>query len=138
VFFSTPHQPTAQQTWEELLLDLIKATNESYRGRLSSILFGLVESVSNLSLAFSRFEAKYAITSVVPNDSIGALEGEAVDNNKLKLTVQWPDSQDHDIAVCGMNDLAKLELLRTTFAPVYLLSDQAQGQSSLLLLTSSL
>lgn len=128
VFFSTPHQATGQQTWEELLVDLIRTTNESYRGRLSSILSGLVESVSSLSHAFFRFEAKYDITSVVPGASVATLETEPV--NTLKVTVQWPDIEDPGLTVCGVNDLAKLEMLRTAFAPVYLLSDQAQGKLS--------
>jgi len=111
-----PHQPTIQQTWEEPLLDLIKATNESYGGRLSDTLLRLVESVSNLSRAFFLFETRYDIASVTPRDSVVTLETAV---NTLKVTVQWPDIEDLDLTVCGANNLAKLEILRTAFAPVY-------------------
>ncbi|KAL6414272.1 Ankyrin-1 [Ilyonectria robusta] len=122
VFFAMPHQPTDQQTWEELLLGLIRSTTEgsSYRGRLSGILPDLVESVSHLSQAFFRVETKYDIKNIVPDDA--AMETSL--SKKSWTTVQWPD---HDLAVCNVEDVSKMKLLRSHFAPSCMLSDAPLG-----------
>ncbi|KAH6984430.1 hypothetical protein BKA56DRAFT_581017 [Ilyonectria sp. MPI-CAGE-AT-0026] len=123
VFFATPHQSTDQQTWEEQLLRLIRSTTESssYRGRLSGILPELVESVSHLSQAFSRVETKYDIKNIVPDDDAAM---ETTPGKKSWTTVQWPD---HDLAVCSVEDVYKMKLLRSHFAPFCMLSDEPLG-----------
>jgi hypothetical protein len=50
---------------------MIKATKLSYRGRLSHILSGLVDSVSQLSHVFYRFAAKYPITNFIEGKGFG-------------------------------------------------------------------
>lgn len=128
VFFATPHQSTDQPTWEELLLGLIRSTNEgsSYRGRLSGILPELVESVSHLSQAFSRVENKYDIKNMVPDDDAAM---ETSPSKKSWTTVQWPD---HDFAVCSVEDVSKMKLLRCHLAPSCMLSDAPLGTQPLL------
>lgn len=127
VFFATPHQPTDQQTWEELLLGLIRSTAESssYRGRLSGILPELVESVSHLSHVFFQVESKYVIKNIVLDDD-AALEISL--SKKSWTTEQWPD---HDLAVSGV-DVCKMTILRSHFAPFYMLSDVLLGTQPLL------
>lgn len=123
VFFATPHQPTDQQTWEELLLGLIRSTTESssYRGRLSGILPELVESVSHLSHVFFRVESKYVIKNIVPDDDA------ALETSPRKKSWTTVRLLDHDLSVCDVEDFYKMKILRSHFAPFYMLSDVSPG-----------
>ena len=51
--------------WEIVLLDMIKATKKTHRGRLSHVLSRLADSVSQLSYVFYRFLAKYPTTNFI-------------------------------------------------------------------------
>lgn len=108
----------------------MEKTTEKYRGSLSSILSGLVESVANLSHTFFRYEAKYTITSIVPNDNSLALDT-SIPINRLGKTVQWPTSDDSGLTECGEDDLTALEILKTHLAPSSIIYGCVRGKSTL-------
>ncbi|KAI3006437.1 hypothetical protein CBS147346_3728 [Aspergillus niger] len=117
VFFATPHQPIGQQTWEGLLLDLMEDTFEEFRESFAVIPAGLVDAVANLSLTFSRYEARYNIRSLT-YEADGSLRTTVGD------TVQWAFEDSRDLVT---PNLAIMELLRANLAPSSLTSGQAQG-----------
>lgn len=136
MFISTPINPTDQESLEESLLDLIKATHESHQGRLYRDLSGLAETVSYLTHTFCRFEGKYSVTNLTPSDFTRVLEAD--DLSHPHITLQWPGFRAHDFVNSGMNHPEKLELFRTIFAPIHLLFEGAEGASNIRLLHSSL
>lgn len=105
---------------------MLRATNTSYRGRLSQILSGLVDSVSQLSHIFYRFAAKYPTTNFIENENAGDLERTKF-NNHFEKIVPWLPEGEGSLLLCGVDDLRQLKSLRSCFAPSHMLSDQHEG-----------
>ncbi|KAH7303171.1 hypothetical protein B0I35DRAFT_415342 [Stachybotrys elegans] len=72
VFFSTPHRSDEKRGWEEVLLDMIRASKTTFPGKLSQIFSALVSTVSHLSHLFYRFSAKYPIANFIEGQGISA------------------------------------------------------------------
>lgn len=105
---------------------MLKATKINYRGRLSLILSRLMDAVSQLSHSFYTFAAKYPITNFVgiePSDEQDASKF----GNDFEEVVPWPKQDDNNSEFCDMDDLNKLESLRTYFAPNDVLAPQFNG-----------
>ena len=105
---------------------MLKATKINYRGRLSLILSRLMDAVSQLSHSFYTFAAKYPITNFVgigPSDEQDASKF----GNDFEEVVPWLKQDDNNPEFCDMDDLNKLESLRTYFAPNAVLAPQFNG-----------
>ena len=71
---ATPHRSSDRLAWEEILLDLIKATKTSHGGWLLHTLPRLVDTVSRLSHVFHRFAARYPTINFIEGKGFGNSE----------------------------------------------------------------
>ncbi|WQF82582.1 Putative B30.2/SPRY domain, P-loop containing nucleoside triphosphate hydrolase [Colletotrichum destructivum] len=138
LFFATPHGPnqhsaadrsSTQLTWEHVLANLLEVTDIKDTGRFSQLLSGLVESVSQLSHSFYRFAAKYSTSDFVQgvDDSLEHLEKPSAS----KTVIRWPKrGSQNGLAICSVDDLGELELLREHFAPLEVLWSRLETSDS--------
>ncbi|KAK1505510.1 ankyrin-1 [Colletotrichum abscissum] len=130
LFFATPHGPTKREApdhstgrlgWENVLFEMLKATNIGYTGRLSQLLSGLVDAVAQLSHVFRKFAVKYPTTDFIQVD--GEYTPKMSQSSNPEFGVLWPMRGPKGAAMCAVNNLDELGLLRRLFTPDHILFD---------------